>query len=118
MGRNNIIMSQFYCTQCGNEGTPVWRRKGAEREAGHLKKLFCLTCQKEQNHVECKPFTKYTYEDFITEFEYGNFTPEGQRKQTYGELRGLIHNGQIKKVKTLVNVRDSRFGKEYMVKES
>lgn len=96
-----MTMSEFYCTQCGRKGIPVWRRMGNEREAGHLKKLFCLTCQRETNHAECKPFTKYQYEDFKTEWEYDNFTPEGKRKQTYGELRGDINNGKAERKKTL-----------------
>jgi len=90
--------SEFYCTQCGSRGIPVLRKCGNEREAGHLKKLFCLKCQKEVNHVECKPLTKYTHEDFLIEFEEKNFTPEGQRIMTYGQLKsklnkeGRLHN--------------------------
>lgn len=113
-----FIIDEFYCTQCGRRGIPIARRKGAEREAGHLKKLFCLTCQKETNHAECKLFTKYSYEDFVIEFEYGNFSPEGQRIRTYGELRGLIHNGKIEKVKTLVDGRGSGSGQEYVAPDS
>ena len=76
---SNIIMSDFYCTKCGQKGLPVWRKSGSMREAGHLKKLFCFNCNEEVNHVECKPFTKYTYEDFLLEFKNGNFTKEGNR---------------------------------------
>lgn len=108
MGRKNIIMSEFYCTQCGQKGIPVWRKSGNEREAGHLKKLWCLHCGQETNHAECKPFTHYEYEDFLVEFEYGNFTEDGQRKQSYGELRRDIHNGTACKIKTLVDGGDSR----------
>lgn len=90
--------SEFYCTQCGSKGIPVLRKRGQEREAGHLKNLFCLTCGKEQNHVECKPYTRYTHEDFLIEFENGNFDKNGKRIKTYGELRdelnkkGLLYN--------------------------
>lgn len=85
------IMSEFYCTQCGNRGIPVHRRKGKFREAGHLKKLFCLYCGKEQNHVEIRPMIgEYTYEDFRIEFENGNFTPEGQRKETWRQCEARV----------------------------
>lgn len=83
--------SEFYCTQCGSKGIPVLRKRGQEREAGHLKKLFCLKCQKEQNHVECKSFTKYTHEDFLIEFNEKNFTKEGTRILTYGQLRDKLN---------------------------
>ena len=108
MGAKFTIDNEFYCTQCGNRGFSIPRKIGKEREAGHLKKMYCLNCHKEQNFVECKPFTKYDKKDFIVEFEYGNFSEEGNRIRTYGELRGLIHNGKIKKVKTLVDGRGTR----------
>lgn len=89
------IESEFYCTKCGNKGLPVLRKRGQERNAGHLKKLYCFHCKQEVNHVECKPYTKYTYDDFLVEFQYHNFTEDGQRKRTYGELKELINNGKI-----------------------
>ena len=92
---SNIILGhEFYCVKCRNKGIPIPRRKGAEREPGHLKKLFCLTCQKETNHVECREWDGYTHDDFLLEFEHHNFTEDGLRKMPYGELRGLINNGQ------------------------
>lgn len=107
---NMITDDQFYCTQCGRKGLPIIRHKGKAREAGHLKKIFCLTCQKETNHVEVRPHTRYTFEDFKTEFEYGNFTEDGQRKRKYGELRNLIYGNNIEKTQTLCNDWGSRIG--------
>lgn len=68
-----VLKSEFYCTKCGNRGIPIARRAGQRREAGHLKRLFCLHCQKEINHVEIRPFGTYRYEDFKEEFELGRF---------------------------------------------
>ncbi len=114
MGRQNVVMSEFYCTQCGNKGLPVWRRAGKEREAGHLKKLFCLKCGRETNHAECKESTHYQFSDFKIEFEYGNFTEEGLRKQKYGELRSDINDGRAEKIKTLGDDRSTRIRKELL----
>ena len=86
--RSNTIMSEFFCTQCGCKGIPVWR-------------LFCLKCNKETNHIEIKPDNSYTYLDFKIEYEYGNFTEEGNRVRSYGELRSLIKDEKINKQKTL-----------------
>lgn len=94
---NNTFNSEFYCTRCGNKGLPIVRRKGYEREAGHLKRIFCLHCKEEVNHVECKEFTKYTYQDFLVERERDNFDLEGNRKITYGELKGVINNENLQK---------------------
>ena len=99
MRTNNAVMSEFYCSQCGTKGIPIWRRRG--REAGHLKKIFCLKCQKETNHVECKENTHYDFCDFKIEYEYGNFTEDGLRKMPYGELRQKINNVLIEKVRDL-----------------
>jgi hypothetical protein len=84
------IISDLYCTACGSRGIPIPRKKGAEREGGHLKKLFCLKCQKEVNHVECKG--SYTYNDFLFEFENHNFDENGNRIRTYGQLKELVYN--------------------------
>jgi len=65
--------SRFFCTYCGNEGIPVVRTAGQQREAGHLKKLYCLHCHKETNHAEVRPYGSYTVEDFQEEFELGRF---------------------------------------------
>lgn len=74
MAKNQAIFkSDFYCTCCGKQGIPIARKIGKQREAGHLKKLFCLNCQKETNHVEIRPFGSYQYEDFKEEYDLGRF---------------------------------------------
>ena len=93
-------MSDFYCVFCGNKGLPVWRKKGKLREAGHLKKLYCLHCKQQTNHAEVKPFTYYDLENFIMEYEYGNFDEEGNRILTIGQLKEKIRNGKAEKVRT------------------
>ena len=67
------ITSDFYCTNCGKKGIPIVRKAGQYREAGHLKRLFCLYCQKVVNHAEIRPFGSYTLEKFKEEFELGRF---------------------------------------------
>lgn len=78
-------VSMCYCTQCG-VGFPILRTNKKVREAGHLKKLFCLNCNATTNHVECRGFGKYTHEDFLIEFNGGNFTKEGNRKKPWHQF--------------------------------
>ena len=74
MGKNKtFIKSEFYCTCCGKKGIPIARKPGQQREPGHLKKLFCLNCQEETNHVEIRPFGQYQYSDFKEEYDLGRF---------------------------------------------
>ena len=61
-------ISEFYCVECGKKGIPIARKLGAQREAGHLKSLWCVYCQKQTNHAEIRPFGTYTVENFKEEF--------------------------------------------------
>ena len=70
--------SRFFCTKCGREGIPVHRKKGQEREAGHLKKLYCMYCGDYINHVEIKEIGSYSIEDFKQEYDLGRFV-DGNR---------------------------------------
>ena len=91
-----MTTSEFYCTKCGERGIPIARRIGKQREAGHLKKLYCLNCKEAWNFVEVRPFGDYTYENFLTEFRYGNFDKEGNRKISYKQfLAELREKGGI-----------------------
>lgn len=73
-----ILRSTCYCTQCG-EGFPILRNDSKIREPGHLKKLYCNTCLDYTNHAEVREFGKYTYNDFLIELNYNNFTKNGER---------------------------------------
>ena len=82
MAKNyNISSSRFFCTQCGREGFTIQRKKGQLREPGHLKKLYCLHCKKENNHAEIRDIGGYTYEDFEKEFTLGRFKPDGTKDE-------------------------------------
>lgn len=83
----NVTSSDFYCTQCGHKNINVFRKKGRQREPGHLKRLYCFNCKEEHNHVEIKPFGSYTYEIFLIEFKMGNFNEDGTRKQTWKQCK-------------------------------
>lgn len=76
--KGKMTTSEFYCTSCGKKGIPIARKPGQQRETGHLKKLFCLYCNKEVNHVEIRPFGSYTKDNFEEEFQLGRFI-DGQR---------------------------------------
>lgn len=101
MAAKNIIFSQFYCTHCGKKGIDIPRKIGQAREDGHLKKLYCFNCKMETNHVECKSITPYSYEDFKLEYEYNNFTEDGLRIYTLKQLKSLIREEKIEKVREL-----------------
>ena len=88
-------VSRFFCTRCGREGIPIPRKNNRAREAGHLKKLWCIYCKDEVNHVEVKNFTHYDLKDFEIEFNYGNFDKDGNRKMPYGKFKQSLHNSGV-----------------------
>jgi hypothetical protein len=75
---NNFTISEMYCTKCGKRGIDIPRKPGSQREAGHLKKLYCIWCKEETNHAEVRSFGSYTKEDFDLEFKLGRFV-DGQK---------------------------------------
>lgn len=81
-----MLKSSFYCTKCGNKGIPIFRSDNRIRESGHLKKLYCLYCKQETNHAECKEKGKYTYNEFLIEFNNNNFTENGLRRQPWRQF--------------------------------
>jgi hypothetical protein len=87
----NFTISEMYCTECGNKGIDIPRRAGQQREAGHLKRIYCLKCG-ETNHVEVRPFGKYRYEDFLLEFKGKNFDSEGNRIYPYKIFKRQLGN--------------------------
>lgn len=88
-------ISDFYCTCCGHKSYPIIRKAGKAKEPGHLKKLFCLYCNSEQNMVEIKQKGRYTLEDFLTEFNNGNFI-NGERRLPYKQFIAKIRQEKIK----------------------
>ena len=89
--RKNFTMSKMYCTKCGREGVPIARIIGKYREPGHLKKLYCIYCKGEYNHVEIRPmYSDYNYEDFLLEMKYNNFNSKGERNIPYRIFRGNL----------------------------
>lgn len=81
---NDFMISRMFCCNCGREGMPITRKPGHYRKAGHLKKLYCIYCGKEWNHVEIRPmYDDYNREDFQLEIKYHNFDEDGNRKEPY-----------------------------------
>jgi len=106
---SKMIISNFYCTQCGKKNFDVWRKIGREREPGHLKKLYCLNCKKETNCCEIKERgNKYSFLDFQIEYEYGNFNEEGNRiEPNYKKFKQLVRENKIEKQKSLDSMWNS-----------
>ena len=72
--RSNLVQHKFYCINCGNQGIPVWRQKGRQREKNHRKALYCTTCKMTINHVEIA--TQQEAERFRADFAAGRFATE------------------------------------------
>ncbi len=53
MNYNNYVSTDLICPKCGNI-TTIYRRKGRQKKASHLKYLYCYNCREIINHYEVK----------------------------------------------------------------
>lgn len=53
MSKNNrpTVSKKLQCKKCGNEQT-IQRLKSRNREAGHVKHLYCFKCKERTPHTE------------------------------------------------------------------
>lgn len=83
MGRRGGSYAEhnFYCTKCGNRGIPLPRKQGFKHESFHRKKLYCMFCKEEVNHIECKTFDEV--EEFKENFANGVYKDEAEASISY-----------------------------------
>lgn len=70
------ITHDFYCLKCGRKGIPIQRSRGHMREKGHRKKLYCMYCRQEVNHIEI--FNQAQLEKFQEDFRNGVYENEAE----------------------------------------
>ena len=77
----------FYCINCGHKGIPLSRKQGHQHERFHRKKLFCIYCQQEVNHIECK--NDEDVAEFKRNFENGVYKDEAEESVSYVRAGGF-----------------------------
>ena len=77
----------FYCMKCGHKGIPIQRKSGFQHSKFHRKKLYCIYCQEEVNHVECK--NEEDVEEFLENFKNGVYKDEAERSLDYVRTSGI-----------------------------
>ena len=81
MGCKSFTGHDFYCMQCGNKGIPLMRKDSLKHKDFHRKKLYCIHCKEEVNHIECK--TQDDVDKFKTDFENGVFVDEAEESISF-----------------------------------
>lgn len=51
----NFTISKFICSQCSGANF-LPRKTSKQRERGHLKRIYCVKCKEEVNHIEHREF--------------------------------------------------------------
>lgn len=87
MARGNFAEHSFYCIRCGNKGIPLMRKQGFQHERMHRKKLYCMFCKEEVNHVECKSLDDVA--EFKKNFENGVYRDEAEESVSHGRNSGV-----------------------------
>lgn len=83
MGRN-MNTHDFYCMKCGKKGLPVIRPRNNQREKFHRKKLYCIYCKEEVNHIEC--CNDQEVNKFLQNFKEGVYQDEAEASLSF--IRG------------------------------
>lgn len=68
-----FTVSEFYCSKCHKKGMPLARKRAKLREEKHLKKLFCIYCQEEVNHLEIRESDMFYKEELLEHLKNGEF---------------------------------------------
>ena len=66
------IQSCFFCTKCGKERIPISRKKAKMRNELQLKKIWCIHCKEEVNHLEIRSFD-HNKEELLERLKNGEF---------------------------------------------
>lgn len=83
----NFSEHSFYCIKCGNKGVPLMRKQGYKHKRFHRKKLYCIHCKEEVNHIECQ--TDDEVYQFKMDFEKGVYTNEAEESVHYVRTAGV-----------------------------
>lgn len=51
---NKFEFHSFWCPVCGNKAFDLPRQRSHFHEKGHRKTLYCPTCRKERQCIECQ----------------------------------------------------------------
>lgn len=79
--RQSMALHDFYCINCGNKGIGLMRNQGFKHEGMHRKKLYCIYCQCEVNHIECKTYDDV--EEFKINFKNGVYKNEAENSISF-----------------------------------
>lgn len=88
------IYTEFWCIRCGKKGIPIMRERNKLRGMGHRKKLYCVHCKAEVNHVETR--NPEEAQKFREDFEAGLYREEAEESITYTkeQRRRREHGGE------------------------
>ena len=76
-----FVEHSFYCINCGKKGIPLQRRTGHKHGKFHMKKLYCLYCKQEVNHIECSNAVEV--KKFKENFLKGVYKNDAKESLTY-----------------------------------
>ena len=83
----NYSEHKFYCMNCGRVGIPIMRPDSRRHERHHRKKLFCLTCKTEVNHIECSNSDEV--KEFLSNFKKGVYVDEAKASISFVRSGGM-----------------------------
>ena len=95
----SLRLHDFYCTCCGQKTFTSPRSSGHLHKRFHKKKLYCLHCKAEINHIECRD-----------EFDVWQFKEDWENGKYINEVPEQSLSTEEKDGKIILDMWDSRFG--------
>lgn len=84
-GGNCYSTHHFYCIKCGQEGIPILRSRSSERKKEHTKKMYCIYCKTQINHIECR--NQEEINSFKERFEKGEYLNAAKESEAVCNVR-------------------------------
>ena len=81
---SKTILHHFYCSKCGNRGIDLQRKTCKDKGKFHKKKLWCIYCKDEINHIECRNEAEII--KFKQDFKEGVYNDEAENSLSHVRL--------------------------------
>lgn len=81
MSSKSWTTHDFYCMCCGTKGIPVPRAGNKMKQKFHRKRMYCLRCRTDTNHIECRNEKEVT--QFLEDFKNGVYLEEAKETMEY-----------------------------------
>ena len=90
---NKFEFHSFWCPVCGNKAFDLPRQRSHFHEKGHRKTLYCPTCRKERQCIECQSDAD------VYEFKEAYYNGEFENDKRFTQVIATTHCNEFQEVR-------------------